>query len=157
MMLALTGCAVGPDFKQPDAPPVEGYLPGQVISRPVEVPGRWWEQLRSQPLNRLVEDGLNYNTDLQAAEAAVRVAQANALAQRGGLFPVAAAGIRQQPPAGAGATLTSDAASGASIYSVHTAQVSVAFIPDVFGGSPRRSNPRRRSPKRRPSSARGCS
>ena len=130
----LTACAVGPDFTQPEPPAVHGYLSGQVLVRSVEVPGRWWEQLRSQRLNALIEDGLAYNTDLQAAEAAVRAAQANALAQRGALFPLITAGFdgtRQQVPV---QTLTTDAASGASIYSVHTAQVSVSFAPDVFGG-----------------------
>jgi NodT family efflux transporter outer membrane factor (OMF) lipoprotein len=133
-MLTLANCTVGPDFREPDPPPVDGYLPGQVIRRPVDVPGRWWEQLRSDRLNRLIEDGLNFNTDLQAADGAVRAAQANALALRGTLFPVAALGFdnsRQQVPV---RTLTSDSATGASIYSVHTAQVSVAFNPDVFGG-----------------------
>ena len=76
--LMLSACAVGPDFKSPDAPPVPGYLPGQVIRGSTDIPGNWWERFRSPQLNRLIDDGIAHNSDLQAAEAAVRVAQANA-------------------------------------------------------------------------------
>lgn len=133
----LSACAVGPDFRSPEPPPANGYLPGQVIAGSSDVPGRWWKRFRSERLNRLVDDGLAHNTDLQAAEAAVRVAQANALAQRAALFPLFTAsfdGNRQQVPT---ATLDTNSAVGKSIYSVHTAQVSVAFVPDVFGGTRR--------------------
>jgi NodT family efflux transporter outer membrane factor (OMF) lipoprotein len=137
LALMLSACAVGPEFRTPEPPPAAGYLPGQIISRSADVPGRWWERFRSKRLNRLVDDGLAHNSDLQAAEAAVRVAQANALAQRAALFPEFTANFdsnRQQVPI---ATLTTDSASGKSIFSVHTAQVSVAFIPDVWGGTRR--------------------
>jgi NodT family efflux transporter outer membrane factor (OMF) lipoprotein len=135
--LMLSACAIGPDFKTPEPPPAQGYIPGQTIAGSSDVPGRWWERFRSQPLNRLIDDGLAHNTDLQAAEAAVRVAQANALAQRTALFPEFTASFdsnRQQVPT---RTLTTDAASGRSIYSVHTAQVSVGFDPDIWGGTRR--------------------
>lgn len=136
-LLLLTACAVGPDFKSPDAPAAQGYQPGQKLSGTTDVPGRWWERFRSRPLNTLVDEGLTYNTDLQAAQAAVRVAQANALAQRGALFPEITAVFdsnRQQTPT---EVVTTNAASGASIYSVHTAQVTVSYVPDVFGGTRR--------------------
>jgi outer membrane protein TolC len=92
---ALTGCAVGPDFK-PQAPPntnsylsnpAEDRVPGHPIVHNAEIPPQWWELFRSPALNRIVEDGIVHNSDLAAAEAAVRVAQANALVQRGALFP----------------------------------------------------------------------
>lgn len=135
--LLLSACAVGPDFKTPEPPPAQGYRPGERLSGTTDVPGRWWERFRSKQLNALVEDGFANNTDLQAAEAALRVAQANALAQRGALFPEITAGFdsnRQLTPTQA---VTTNAASGASIYSIHTAQVSVSFVPDVFGGTRR--------------------
>ena len=133
----LSACAVGPDFKPPEPPPAPGYFPDQVISGSTDIPGNWWERLSSPQLNRLIDDGIAHNSDLQAAEAAVRVAQANALAQRASLFPVFGASFdsnRQQVPT---ATLDSNSASGKSIYSVQTAQVSVAFVPDMWGGTRR--------------------
>jgi NodT family efflux transporter outer membrane factor (OMF) lipoprotein len=135
--LMLSACAVGPDFKLPESPPAPGYFPGQVIRESTDIPGNWWERLSSPQLNRLIDDGIAQNSDLQAAEAAVRVAQASALAQRASLFPVFSASFdsnRQQVPT---ATLDTNSASGKSIYSVQTAQVSVAFVPDVWGGTRR--------------------
>ena len=93
-LAVLTGCAVGPDFKQPDAPDVKGFLsqrdgpPGDALVPGADVAARWWDVLGSPGLNRLIEDGIANNPDLAAAEAAVRVAQANALSLRGTLLPV---------------------------------------------------------------------
>jgi NodT family efflux transporter outer membrane factor (OMF) lipoprotein len=145
----LTGCAVGPDFQTPPPPEVTSYLgrlaglipgdrvPGQRVVQGADIPGRWWELFRSRHLNELITEGIARNANLQAAEAAVRVAQANALAQRGSLFPTVTADFnssRQKQPL---ATLSPDAANNASTFSLHTAQVSVSYVPDVFGGTRR--------------------
>ncbi|MGB9368682.1 MAG: efflux transporter outer membrane subunit [Xanthobacteraceae bacterium] len=144
LLTMLTGCAVGPEFQVPAFPALKGFLPGQresvpgtAVARGADVSARWWEVFHSRALNRLIQDGIDNNQDLRAAEAAVRIAQANANALRGTLFPVIGASFdasRQQVPT---ATLDSNATSGASIYSLHTPQVSVAFVPDVFGGTRR--------------------
>ena len=145
----LTGCAVGPDFQPPSPPGVTGYVPAggrSAASEPIPdqklvagaaIPDRWWELFRSRHLNELITQGIIHNADLQAAEAAVRVAQANALAQRGALFPVVTADFntsRQKVPT---ASLTSDAVTNASTFSLHTAQVTVSYVADVFGGTRR--------------------
>jgi len=134
LSLTLGGCMVGPDFRPPAPPNVSSILPGgpsggdRVQGRTVlhggEVPAQWWELFRSEPLNHLVRAGLAHNQDLRAAEAAVRVAQANALAARGSLFPVAAAGLDagQQREGGNAAT------------TLYTAQVSISYVPDMWGG-----------------------
>jgi NodT family efflux transporter outer membrane factor (OMF) lipoprotein len=144
----LMGCAIGPDFQSPDAPGVRGYLPGkatpvtatgdgvptQVATYGRDIPGRWWELFHSRHLNMLIEDGIVRNAQLEAAEAAVRVAQANALVARGGLFPTFGASYeasRQKVPS---ETLTTSATSGSNMFTLHTTQVTVAYVPDVFGG-----------------------
>ena len=145
MLIAmLTGCAVGPDFQTPEAPDVTGYLgrnataastvPGQALARSAEIPERWWELFRSRHLNALVERGIAHNPDVEAAEAALRVAQANALAQRGQLFPLVAGNFNPTRQKVATQGLVSNAVDNANIYSLHTAQVTVSFVPDVFGG-----------------------
>ena len=144
MLTMLTSCAVGPDFQVPVPPALKRFLPGQresvpgsTVARGADISARWWEVFRSRSLNRLIQDGVDNNQDLRAAEAAVRAAQANANALRGTLFPVINASFdasRQQVPL---ATLTSNVPSGADTYSLHTPQVSVAFVPDVFGGTRR--------------------
>ena len=138
----LTSCAVGPDFKTPDAPDVTGYLgrgnsvavPGQAMVRAADIPQRWWELFHSRHLNALVERGIAKNADLEAAEAAVRVAQANALAQRGVLFPQIAGEFNPTRQKVATQALTSNAVDSSNIYDLHTAQVTVTFVADVFGG-----------------------
>ena len=62
----------------------------QTVAKGQDIPGEWWVLFKSAHLNGLVQRGLEFNADLKAAEAAVRVAQANALVQRGALFPVVA-------------------------------------------------------------------
>jgi NodT family efflux transporter outer membrane factor (OMF) lipoprotein len=139
----LTGCALGPDFKVPEAPPVAGYLPpgdrplGRIFAPGADIPARWWELFQSRHLNDLIEHGIAHNADLQAAEASVRMAQDSALAQRGALFPQVAANwnsSRQKQPL---ATVTSNAATGASVYSLQTAQVTVGYALDMWGGTRR--------------------
>ena len=85
----LTGCMVGPDFQAPGLPTLKNFLPGQgdtvrgiALQRGAEMSARWWDVFRSRALNRLIQDGIDHNPDLQAAEAALRAAQANANALR---------------------------------------------------------------------------
>lgn len=112
-------------------------LPGGRVVRGGDLPERWWELFRSRALTSLVDEAIENNPDLRAAEAAVRVAQANALAQRGALFPALGGNFGANRQLVPGSTLSSGAASGDNLYSVHTAQLSVAFAPDIFGGTRR--------------------
>ncbi len=139
--LSLGACAVGADFETPVLPPTAQYLPGgalapgvQKVSTDSEAAAKWWRQFGSRKLAALIEDALTHNPDLQAASAAVRVAQANAAAQSAALFPSLTATFTPTRQGNPGRTLDTPAASGSNIYSLHTAQVSVAYAPDVFGG-----------------------
>ena len=60
---------------------------GQHFVTGADVSARWWSAFRSPPLNELVRQSVDHNPNLQAAEAAIKVAQYNALAQRGLFFP----------------------------------------------------------------------
>ena len=147
--IALCGCAVGPDFRRPDAPAVEGYtreplpaatasvgVPGgeeQRFVRALDIPAQWWTLFRSDALNALVERSLKANPGVQAAQAALRVAEESWLAQRGALFPAAEASLSPTRQKVAEA-LTSPLNSGASVFNLHTAQLTIAYAPDVFGG-----------------------
>src|ERR1700738_1778715 len=84
IFVGLAGCAVGPDFTPPPAPPVAGLTPRalrtpgaaggetQRFARNLDIPGDWWALFHSRPLNDLVERALRDNNDLQAAQAALR-------------------------------------------------------------------------------------
>ncbi|HXX84099.1 MAG TPA: efflux transporter outer membrane subunit [Casimicrobiaceae bacterium] len=142
------GCAVGPDFQQPAAPATNRYvaesLPPETASsegvagaaqRFAEGKGlaaEWWTLFRSEPLNDLIKAALTANPDLQAAEAALRVARENVLAQQGAYFPTVEAQFNPTRQSTA-PTLASPLAENSYLFSLHTAQLSVSYVPDVFG------------------------
>jgi NodT family efflux transporter outer membrane factor (OMF) lipoprotein len=117
--------------------PAGDRVPDRKVVHGSDIPERWWGLFQSRHLNKLVEEAIAHNADLESAEAALRVAQSNALAQRGALFPVIVGNFNSSRQKIAGQSVTSDAASGADIYSLHTGQVTVSFVPDVFGGTRR--------------------
>jgi NodT family efflux transporter outer membrane factor (OMF) lipoprotein len=144
----MAGCAVGPDFQKPAAPDVKGYTreplahqtaaaasPGggaQHFVRDLDIPGQWWAAFRSRPLNDLIEDALKYNPDLQAAQAALRVARENAEAQKGAFYPQVSGNYNSYHQKVAG--VVSPPGSTPSEYlTLHTLQVDVSYTPDVFG------------------------
>ena len=108
----------------------------QRLVQEMDIPGQWWTLFHSKPLSDLVEQAIKKNPDLESAQAALRVARENVYAQEGALWPSISAGYdasRQKFPG----QLGSPTASGAYTYSLHTAQVTVAYTPDVFGGTRR--------------------
>jgi NodT family efflux transporter outer membrane factor (OMF) lipoprotein len=148
----LTGCAVGPDFAPPSAPNVSGYSPAplakttasaataggasQTLVRSLDLPGQWWALFHSKDLNSLVEQALAANADIEAAQAALSVARQNVYAQQGALFPSANANFsanRQEFEI----SQPSDVAAGPQIFNLFTAQSSISYTPDVFGGTRR--------------------
>ncbi|KQV52109.1 efflux transporter outer membrane subunit [Massilia sp. Root335] len=74
---AATGCAVGPDYRRPEAPLPDHYL-GQagVPQRPATELAAWWHAFGDPQLADFVAEALARNLDL--AQAADRVAQARA-------------------------------------------------------------------------------
>ena len=148
LLLLVAGCAVGPDFKKPAAPDVGAYtvapLSTTVTTSSVaggdaqqfrsgsDVAADWWTLFHSKPLNELIEQALKNNHDLKAAQAALKVARENALAQRGAYYPTVTAGYsatRQKQPG----TLAPVPNSNAFQYSLFTPQLSISYAPDVFG------------------------
>jgi len=146
--LLLASCAVGPNFQKPAAPDASGYtdhpLTGTVATAHVsggqaqrfvtgsEIPGDWWTLFHSKPLNDLIEQSLRNNPDLKAAQAALTAARETALAQRGAYFPSVSAGVeasRQKTPG----SLAPVPSNNAVLYNLFTPEVSVSYVPDVFG------------------------
>jgi NodT family efflux transporter outer membrane factor (OMF) lipoprotein len=151
-IISLTGCAVGPDFQRPATPDVDRYttesLPPQTVSvevkggeaqrfvKDMDIPGQWWTLFHSKPLNDLISQALKANPDLEAAQAALRGAWETVYAQQGAFFPSIEANFNPTRQKTAG-VLTSPLANNNYTYSLHTAQVAVAYVPDVFGGNRR--------------------
>ncbi|MEO7207551.1 MAG: efflux transporter outer membrane subunit [Steroidobacteraceae bacterium] len=145
----LTACAVGPNFKTPDAPKTAGFTPTGDIpaqlgasSSPnqaqrfvdgLDIPGQWWTLFQSPALNALIERALANNPTLEAATAALRQANETVAAERGSFFPSvsAAAGVQRQkvPGAALGAPQIP-----AVIYTLNNATLNVSYTLDAFGG-----------------------
>jgi len=147
--LLTAACVVGPNFKPPTPPNVSGYgakapettdatpgVPGGRAQHFVsggEIPAEWWTLFHSKPLNALIEQALANNADLKAAQAALLVARENTKAQHGAFAPKVSLGptiARQKDPS---ETLAPVPANNASLYTLITPQVSVSYVPDVFG------------------------
>src|ERR1700726_491748 len=153
LALATSGCAVGPNFNPAAAPDVNGYVPGKLASpdpgpggprvagqhfvTSADISARWWAAFQSPLLNELVRQSVDHNPTLQAAEAAIKIAHYNAMAQRGLFFPqvtgnstssqLLVANPGQVPP------IPTEGAQ--SQFSLVTHQLTVSFVPDIWGGN----------------------
>jgi NodT family efflux transporter outer membrane factor (OMF) lipoprotein len=138
--VGIGGCTVGPDFQRPSTD-VMGYtaspLPPMTASADTiggdaqrflaeaDVPGQWWTLFRSDTVNMLVDQALKNNADIQAAQAALRQAHENYVAQQGALFPQINAG---------GSATRQRSSSSQDVFDLFTASVSVSYLLDAFGG-----------------------
>jgi NodT family efflux transporter outer membrane factor (OMF) lipoprotein len=103
----------------------------------LDIPGQWWTLFHSAALNTLIEEALNNNPTLPAAEAALRQARENVYAAEGAFFPTAVVSYSPSSNKTATGVTFTGASSGSPYFTLHTAQVVVAYAPDVFGGTRR--------------------
>ena len=145
LLLLVAGCTVGPNFTVPSPPDVSRLTPAPLPDRVVadgeaqrfvvrDLSGEWWTLFRCAELTGLIEQALRNNHDLKAAQAAMRVAQANYEAQRGALFPVVGVNESSSRQKVATADLSAPTVSGDPYFTLHTAQLTISYVPDVFGG-----------------------
>jgi multidrug efflux system outer membrane protein len=90
MVVLLTGCAVGPDYKRPDVPLPAAYPDAAGASAATEqgkLASDWWILYNDATLNDLVADAMQYNTDLHRAVAQIDEAQAVLDEASSTLFP----------------------------------------------------------------------
>jgi NodT family efflux transporter outer membrane factor (OMF) lipoprotein len=146
-LLTIMGCAVGPNFKKPAAPNVTGYTATPLSTTSstgnaaggesqhfakIDIPGEWWTLFHSKALNDLIAHSLKANPDIKAAQAALKVARENVLAQKGAFYP-SISGMFSPSRHKTSAELSPVTASNALYYNLYTHQVSVSYVPDVFG------------------------
>lgn len=155
---SVAACAVGPNFVPPEDPPVSRYTKeplknpsaadkirtrqggsaDQSFVSGADIPGQWWTLFHSKALNRVVEQALANNPTLEAAQASLRVAQQNVLAQKGTLYPTLTATPQVEGALAPGLDLQSPLANqNQFLYSLSTPQAVVVYNPDVFGGNRR--------------------
>ncbi len=149
---ALAAC-VGPDFHRP-APPAAGrYTEEPLGAATAAAPGvggaaqqfldqkdvarNWWTLFGSAQLDDLVTEALRANPEVLSAQAALRQAMEIAAAQRGSYFPTVQASFDAQRQRNAVGVLAPALASGAALYNLFTPQVTVSYVPDIFGANRR--------------------
>jgi NodT family efflux transporter outer membrane factor (OMF) lipoprotein len=142
-MACVSACAVGPDYHKPAVQIPASFKEGADWQRAQEQPadplsGTWWLVYRDEKLTQLIEQSLQANQSIVAAEAAYRVAQATIQANVASLFPVVSAAVSgSRTGAGAGAAAaggTATAATVPGVYNTATASVSASWEPDLWGG-----------------------
>jgi NodT family efflux transporter outer membrane factor (OMF) lipoprotein len=152
--MAFAGCAVGPDFKSPEAPKGVGNVYGsatlptttqaatssdvgntgiaQNIVYGQDLPAQWWTLFHSEALDQLIRSALQQNPTYASAQAALRQAKENYNAGSGQLrYPKVTGelGAMRERAVLAGAT--------PSVFNLYNATVNVSYTLDVFGGSRR--------------------
>src|SRR5579864_206231 len=164
--LAAGSCVVGPNFKRPAPPGVDGYLPpaeaapgpappqgaasqekppggtsggvaAQRIALGEQIPAAWWELFRCPRLDETLRQAIAASNSLAAARATLAQAQEAIVEVRAGLYP--------QLDLGAGARHASGAAGGAAGSggsggggNLFSIGPNASFSIDAFGGTRRR-------------------
>jgi NodT family efflux transporter outer membrane factor (OMF) lipoprotein len=152
---SLCGCAVGPDFKRPTAPAATNYgtassrteLPAapvtggnaQHLVPGMDIPAQWWAVFKSDKLDALVEQALKANPNMDAARAALRQAHELYLAQRTTFWPTVQGQFNAQRAKNAVGTIANPTSLPQQnpYYNLYTAQLTVTYMPDVFGATRR--------------------
>jgi multidrug efflux system outer membrane protein len=151
-MVLLAGCAVGPDYKRPEATTIPaayagvtntGATNGWKIAQPQgHLPkGNWWEIFGDPELNDLEVQAANANQQLKIAVARFTEARAQIDVTRAGLFPnVALSGsaTRQQTSPNTPSSFTGQAIGQKSTYNNFTVPLDFSYEVDLWG-SVRRS------------------
>jgi NodT family efflux transporter outer membrane factor (OMF) lipoprotein len=107
------------------------FVPG------ADIPGEWWQVFHNEPLNKLIQDSLTANPTLTAAQAALRQAHENTLAQTGFYYPSVTGSFDASRNLTPTESLSPAGPTTNPYYSLVTPQLSVSFTPDVWGANRR--------------------
>jgi NodT family efflux transporter outer membrane factor (OMF) lipoprotein len=150
VLLFLSACAVGPNFKHPVLPAEAGYTTAplrpvtvagkvsqgttQTFLSGLDIPGDWWSLFGSKGLSDLVIEAMNNNPDVTAAQATLQQANQTAYATRGSLFPSISAKDAVQKIRFSGAVIGQPYD---TVFSLKTSELSLSYTLDIFGGTRR--------------------
>jgi len=148
----VSGCAVGPEFHRPPAPALPSYarpslaattaataVTGGAAQRFVpdqELAAQWWTLFQSPPLTALMEKALQASPTLVAAQAALRQALELVTVQRGAYYPTIQASFSPSQQKASG-NLSPPLSGPELSFSLYTAQATLSWMLDVFGGNRR--------------------
>lgn len=140
---ATTACAGGPRDLDPQLPLPPAVTPATIV--PVTGPAQgfaatapradWWTAFASPQLDALVAEALARNNDIASADASLRQSQALAGVASAAMLPQVDAGYQAERARVSDAISPVIADQTQQSYTLHTAQVNVAYTFDVFGGT----------------------
>lgn len=148
----LAACAVGPDYRAPEAPAAGAYTEKPTVERtdsaPVQggdaqrfevgakIAADWWTVFGSPDLDALIQAALRGQPTLAAAQAALRQAEENVNAQYSVLYPSVDASLSGRRQRISGATFGNPSIPS-STFNLYNASVGVTYAIDVAGGARR--------------------
>lgn len=151
LLCSLNGCMVGP---KGDAPPLpdkaaykqtpfthtsgrtagESILRRQEFVNGMDVAGKWWEIFKNPRLNRLVEQALANNQSLKAMQNSLKAAWEQRRVEGAALYPsISAQFIPSRNKTSK--TLSPVPNNNSWLYNLHTAQLNIGYVPDLWGGT----------------------
>jgi len=138
----VAGCAVGLDYKRPEATTIPASYAGATNGWKVAEPqgqlpkGNWWEIFGDTELNELENQAAAANQQLKIAVARFDEARAQKDATRAGYFPdlsVSALYTRQRNSANAPSRATGNAFGSSSTYNDFSVPLSLGYELDLWG------------------------
>lgn len=99
------------------------------------VPAEWWRGFGSAQLDTLVDEAQAHATDIAVAEATLRQYREQGAATGGSALPQVDASYQAQRTRISNALSPAVADQNQQLYTLHTAQVTVSYDPDLFGGT----------------------
>lgn len=140
--LGVSACTMGPrdvvpSVELPPATAPQSFAPPQgptQRTRLAPVARDWWRTFGSSDLDALVEEARTHATDIAVADATLRQAREQASATAGSALPQVDAAYQAQRTRIANALSPAVTDSNQRLYTLHTAQLSVSYNPDLFGG-----------------------
>ncbi len=154
LLVLLSGCMVGPNFKRPELSLEAKYVrndPGATASANIhgggsqnfsfqrDLPGEWWELFRSEPLNAYVSIAVANSPSIGQAEALLRQAQETAYAAGAALYPTVtgnASRNRQKFPVFGGG-VNEIIANIDPFFTTYSVNLALSYFLDVWGGTRR--------------------
>lgn len=146
-VIALAGCAVGPDYHRPALPVDNRYTAAPLPPRTAEtggvagaaqsfrpgqdIPAQWWALFHCPALNTLVSHAIDHSPSLESAHQALLAAQEGVAAQKGALWPNVSGFFnptRNKISQGMGVQ-----GFNSYLYNLHTLQLNISYMPDVWG------------------------
>lgn len=140
LVTSVCGCAIGPDYKRPDAPTPaaykeqNGWKPAAVAAMPGG--GAWWKIYNDPVLDDLETQVEVNNQNLKQAEAAYRQAEALVDQARASYFPNLNYSLDRTRSSGSSisnSAITGTTTTGAHIQNQYSVSLGASWVPDIWG------------------------